>query len=229
MYARVGSWSLLVAKFIPGLSLIAVAMAGISRLSAFYFILLDGIGALLFVGASVALGAMFQDAIASVLSTLAEFGMFGNALVVAALVLYVLIKWWRRQLFIRQLRMNRITVAELRQLIDDGVDVVILDVRAKEARIQDGIIPGAVAAHPEEIDPIVKECPRDAEIVVYCACPNEESAATAARHLKNAGFKKIRPLLGGIDAWIDAGNAIERMPSGKTAVEESVRAATEAA
>ena len=51
--------------------------------------------------------------------------------------------------------------------------------------------------------------PREAEIVVYCACPNEESAATAAKHLKRAGFKKIRPLLGGIDAWVQAGHSVK--------------------
>jgi hypothetical protein len=56
---------------------------------------------------------------------------------------------------------------------------------------------------------------------VYCACPNEESAATAAKHLKRAGFKKTRPLLGGIDAWIQAGHGIES--SGARAVGQSRR------
>ena len=55
---------------------------------------------------------------------------------------------------------------------------------------------------------------RELEIVVYCACPNEASAAFAAKHLKQAGFKKIRPLLGGIDAWVQAGQPVERaLPS----------------
>jgi membrane protein DedA with SNARE-associated domain/rhodanese-related sulfurtransferase len=210
VYTRMGWWSLPFAKFIPGLSLIAVAMAGVSKMPVLAFLLLDGLGALLFVSASVALGVIFQNAITSVLSTLAEFGMLGNLAVVAALALYLLTKWWRRQLFIRQLRMNRITVAELRKLIEDGEELVILDVRPKEIRAQDGIIPGAIAAHPEDIDPIVRDYSRDLEIIVYCACPNEESAATAAKHLKQAGFKKIRPLLGGIDAWVDAGHPIER-------------------
>jgi membrane protein DedA with SNARE-associated domain/rhodanese-related sulfurtransferase len=212
VYTRMGWWSLPFAKFIPGLSLIAVAMAGVSKMPVLSFLLLDGLGALLFVSASVALGVIFQNAITSVLSTLAEFGMLGNLAVVAALAVYLLIKWWRRQLFIRQLRMNRITVAELRKLIDDGEELVILDVRPKEIRAQDGIIPGAIAAHPEDIDPIVRDYSRDLEIIVYCACPNEESAATAAKHLKQAGFRKIRPLLGGIDAWVDAGHPIERAP-----------------
>jgi rhodanese-related sulfurtransferase len=124
--------------------------------------------------------------------------------------LYLLFKWWRRWLFIRQLRMDRITVAELRQLIDDDRKLTILDVRPKEIREQDGIIPGAIAAHPTDIDPIVQSYSRESEIIVYCACPNEESAATAAKHLKRAGFKKIRPLLGGIDAWVRDGHPVER-------------------
>jgi membrane protein DedA with SNARE-associated domain/rhodanese-related sulfurtransferase len=209
LYLRAGAWCLPVTKFIPGLSLISVAMAGVIGTPAPFFVLLDGIGASLFIGAMVTLGVIFHDAIASALSTLAELGALGGTLVVGTLIFYILIKLVRRQLFIRQLRMNRITVAELRKLIDNGVELVILDVRPKESRVRDGIIPGAIAAHPEDIDPIVKGYDRDAEIIIYCACPNEASAALAAKHLKDAGFRRIRPLLGGIDAWIDAGHPIE--------------------
>lgn len=188
-------------------------MAGVTGTPALLFVLLDGIGAALFVSAIVMFGVIFHDAIASVLSTLSELGALGSALIVSVLILYVLIKWLRRQLFIRQLRMNRITVAELRKLIDDDVTLVLLDVRHKEARIHDGVIPGSIAAHPEDIDPIVRNYDRDTEIVIYCACPNEVSAALAAKHLKDAGFRRIRPLLGGIDGWIDAGHPIEFMAS----------------
>ncbi len=212
LFAKVGPWSLLVAKFFPGLSLVSVAMAGVTKISVPAFLLLDGLGKVLFVGAMVALGVIFQNAIDGVLTALAGFGEFGIVVIAAALGLYLLIRWWRRRLFVRQLRTDRITVDELRTLIDDGAELVILDVRPKEIRALDGIIPGAIAAHPSEIDPIVAKYARDLEIVVYCACPNEESAATAAKHLKQAGFKKIRPLLGGIDAWVEAGHPIERDP-----------------
>jgi membrane protein DedA with SNARE-associated domain/rhodanese-related sulfurtransferase len=210
VFARVGAWSLLFAKFIPGLSLITVAMAGVTKMSVLAFLLLDGIGALLFISAAVAVGLLFQDAITTMLSTLADLGKIGGLIVVVAIGLYMLTKWWRRRLFIRQLRMDRITVADLRKLIDDGQEIVILDVRPKEIRVQGGTIPGAVSAHPADIDPTLKTYPREMEIVVYCACPNEESAATAAKHLRQAGFKKIRPLLGGIDAWVQAGHPVER-------------------
>jgi rhodanese-related sulfurtransferase len=138
-------------------------------------------------------------------------GKIGGAIILAAIVVYALTRWWRRQLFIRQLRMDRISVEELRKLIDDGQEIVILDVRPKEIRAQEGTIPGAVSAHPADTDPALEGYSRDNEIVVYCACPNEASAATAAKHLKQAGFKKIRPLLGGIDAWVQAGHPVERL------------------
>jgi rhodanese-related sulfurtransferase len=96
------------------------------------------------------------------------------------------------------------------ELIDAGKELVILDVRPRDVRAQDGIIPGAISAHPEDIDPVIKSYSLDTEIIVYCACPNEASAATAAKHLKRAGFKKIRPLLGGIEAWVQAGHPVER-------------------
>jgi len=211
VFTKLGFWSLVFAKFLPGLSLISVAMAGITDMSLLAFFLLNGLGRLLFVSSFVVLGVIFQDAIASALTTLTELGAFGILMIVVGFGFYLLFKWWRRRLFIRQLRMDRITVSELRQLIDDGQELVILDVRPQDVRVQEGIIPGAISAHPADIDPIIKNYSRDAEIIVYCACPNEESAATAAKHLKQAGFKKIRPLLGGIEAWVQAGHPIKRI------------------
>jgi membrane protein DedA with SNARE-associated domain/rhodanese-related sulfurtransferase len=209
-FARVGPWSLLFTKFFPGLSTISVAMAGVTKMSLPAFLLLNGIGALLFVGVPVVLGSIFQDAIANVLFTLRNFGQFGVLFVLAALVLYLLARWWRREAFIRQLRMDRITVGELLGLIGQGREPVVFDVRSKEARSQEGMIPGAVPLDSGLTDALVAGYSREREIVVYCSCPNEASAAAVARQLKRAGFKKIRPLLGGIDAWVQAGQPLVR-------------------
>jgi rhodanese-related sulfurtransferase len=83
---------------------------------------------------------------------------------------------------------GQVNVADLRKLIDDRQEIVILDVRPKEIRAQEDTIPGALSAHPANIDPALKTYPRGIEIVVYCACPNEKSAATAAKR-RQAGFK----------------------------------------
>ena len=49
----------------------------------------------------------------------------------------------------------------------------------------------------------------DGLIVVYCACPNEASAARIAKMLKARGFTRVRPLAGGIEDWVKAGHRIE--------------------
>jgi membrane protein DedA with SNARE-associated domain/rhodanese-related sulfurtransferase len=213
VFLKIGPWSLLFAKFFPGLSTLSAAMAGVTKMSLPTFVLLNGIGALLFVSVAIGLGLIFQDAITDLLLLLAEIGKYGVLSVVAALGLYLLARWLRRRSFIRQLRVDRITVDELRGLIGEGHKPLILDVRPEQIREREGIIPGALPAHPKDIDPLLMTLPHDREIVVYCACPNEASAAIAAKHLRQAGFKNIRPLLGGIDAWVEAGQPLERAPS----------------
>jgi rhodanese-related sulfurtransferase len=213
VFLKIGPCSLLFAKFFPALSTIAVAMAGVTKMSLRTFLVLNGIGALLFVGVAVVLGRIFQQAITDILRVLADVGKYAVLVGFALLALYLLARWLRREWFIRQLRLARITVDELRDLIDQGRKPLILDVRPKEIRARDGIIPGALPAHAEDIDRIATTYAHDTEIVVYCACPNEASSAVAAKRLKQAGFTNIRPLLGGVDAWVGAGQPLQREPS----------------
>jgi rhodanese-related sulfurtransferase len=98
--------------------------------------------------------------------------------------------------------MARITVAELRQKLDAGEDVVILDLRSAAALQQDPhLIQGAIHLNLDEIEKPEYELPRDRDIIVYCSCPNEVSSARVALRLQRKGFNRVRPLLGGIDAW----------------------------
>ncbi|HKD24178.1 MAG TPA: rhodanese-like domain-containing protein [Rhizomicrobium sp.] len=211
LYARVGTPLLIFAKVVPGLGIVAVSLAGTTGVSALTFLFFDLLGAGLFVGSAVLLGALFKTAIFAVIATLADLGMLGLALAIAAVAVYVAARWWQRQAFIKQLRMDRISAEELAEMIDRGEQPVILDVRPDLVRYEEGIIPGAIFAHPLEAQAALATFSRDIEVVVYCSCPNEEAAATAANHLKQAGFKKIRPLLGGIEAWTKAGRSVAIM------------------
>lgn len=217
MFVKAGPLALVFAKFVPGLANVCVALAGITRLRFRTFLALDALGAALYVGGVALLGVLFAGAIEDALATLESLGLYGLLVVLGLLAVYLLVRWWQRRLFIRQLRMDRVTVDELIRMVDSGDEPVILDVRTREARALDGIIPGAIGAYPAENEPLILAFPRDREIVVYCACPNEASAALAAKHLKSAGFKRIRPLLGGIDAWVGAGHPLERQPAEQAA------------
>lgn len=208
VFGRFGPTALLFAKFVPGLGYITVALAGVTGVLLPIFLVLDAIGAAIYFAVPVLIGRIFHNAIGAVMATLIQLGKFGILVLAGALAAWLLIRWIERQAFIRRLRMDRISVDELAHLIDGGKRPVILDVRPAEARAQDGMIPGAVAAHPTEIETVLHAYPRDVEIIIYCACPNEATAAIAANHLKRAGYRKIRPLLGGIDAWAGAGRPL---------------------
>ena len=73
-------------------------------------------------------------------------------------------------------------------------------------------IPGAMML---DLDAIARsdDFPDDRDIVLYCSCPNEESARRGAQLLMRKGYRRVRPLVGGIDAWSAAGHPIEH---GKT-------------
>ncbi len=212
LYARLGAVSLLFARFIPGLGLVSIALSGITRVSVPVFAAFDGAGAAIYASSAVVLGYIFKNAIFAALATLAHLGGMGVALLTTAFGVYLATRWRQRQAFIRQLRMDRISADELASMIDRGQTPVILDVRASEVRRRDGVIPGALFAHPDDALSSLASFPRDVEIVVYCSCPNETSAAVAAQHLRRAGFRKIRPLLGGLDAWNELGREIAREP-----------------
>jgi len=209
VFTRIGPWALLFVKFVPGLGLVTVAMAGITGVSVPLFLLLDGIGGTVYFAVPIVLGRIFHDAIDATLDTLAQLGEYGTIILLGAFALYIAIRWIQRQAFIRQLRMDRISVDELAEMIDGGKNPVIFDVRPSDVRLREGIIPGALSGQPSDIQTVLKKYPREAEIVIYCSCPNEASAAIAARDLKRAGFKKIRPLRGGIEAWAKAGRPVE--------------------
>jgi rhodanese-related sulfurtransferase len=210
IFQRFGPASMLFAKFVPGFASVATALAGALRLRYVVFVLFDAIGAGLWVGVGLGLGYIFRDAIGDVMDKLASLGKYGSMLVAFAFVAWILLKWWRRRLFVRQLRMDRVSVDELRGLIDAKKVRAIVDVRSPMTQAATGRIPGARAIDIKNIAKGFDGVAKDDEVIVYCACPNEATAVKIAQQLRKLGFKRIRPLHGGIDAWIGAGNAVER-------------------
>jgi rhodanese-related sulfurtransferase len=106
------------------------------------------------------------------------------------------------------MRIARISAAELRELMKANPDTVVVDVRSPSARALDPrFVPGALALDDYAV---LEQYSRDRELVFYCTCPNEASAAAVAKMLIDAGYQRVRPLAGGLDAWIEAGHDVER-------------------
>ena len=208
IFTRFGPPSLMVAKFVPGFGSVATALAGAMHIGRVPFLLFDAIGAALWVAVGLALGWLFSPAIEDIVGALAQLGEWGLMLLAIAVALFVATKWWQRFRFNRQLRMARVSVDSLAELLDRGERPLIVDVRSEVAR-QDGRIPGAIVTPDHPLAPELLAHPKDALIVVYCACPNDASAVLAARKLLEQGFRNVRPLAGGVDAWLAAGRALE--------------------
>jgi membrane protein DedA with SNARE-associated domain/rhodanese-related sulfurtransferase len=209
-FERWGVNSLVIAKFVPGLAIIAPPMAGALRIGWPRFAFLSTCAALLWVGSALLAGILFKSQIARLLDNLNGVGSFAAAGVALLLAAYVGYKWWERSRFYRMLRMARISVADLYALMQAGASPIILDVRSTTARaLEPKWIPGALNVPLQDVARHLKELPRDREIILYCTCPSEASAARVAKLLMNHGFKRVRPLSGGLDAWIAAGYRVE--------------------
>ncbi|MGH6637914.1 MAG: DedA family protein/thiosulfate sulfurtransferase GlpE [Polaromonas sp.] len=209
IFTRWGAKSLILAKFIPGFASLATALAGKTGVPFGRFLFFDAMGAVLYAGAGVGIGMIFHDAVADVLSVLEQMGRIGLPALLVCFGLFLAHKWWQRQRFYRQLRMARISPRELLQLTQENKPTVILDVRTELSRAGGGIIPGALVWSDPDKKMASLDLPHDAHVVVYCACPNDASAAQVAKRLMAAGFRNVRPLHGGIDAWEAAGFALE--------------------
>lgn len=213
-FERHRSRGLILAKFVPAFGSIMPPLAGMFGVGVAEFVLFDGFGSLLYVGSYGAFGYFFSSKL-MVLSDAAEGLGSGAALLVAGgLVGYVIWKWSRRRAFLKKMEMARITVEELRKMQEAGEAVLIYDVRSSlDLKLLPRMVPGARWIPKEEFHDRHREIPRDHEIVLYCSCPNEASAAKMALILQKHGIERVRPLLGGIDAWIESGFHTEAAPS----------------
>ena len=218
-FERWGVNALVIAKFVPGLATIAPPLAGATRIGWLPFVFYNTLGAALWVGAGLGGGMLLGPQMEGLLTRLDDIGT--KAVIVGGVFLaaYIAFKWWERRRFFTMLRMARISVDELYRLIDAGAAPIVVDVRSPTARaLEPRKIPGALHVPLHAVDHHVKDLPRDREIILYCTCPNEASAAQVAKILMNSGFAKVRPLHGGLDAWIAAGYDVEALSAEETAV-----------
>jgi membrane protein DedA with SNARE-associated domain len=170
IFERWGARSLMAAKFIPGFSTVAPPLAGAMHLGFAPFLLYSAVSALLWAGVALAAGAFFHVEVDWLLGRLESMGSGALLLVAGVIVLYIAIKAIERYLLIRFLRMVRISVDELHQLITQGAQLVILDARSPFSRRQDPrFIVGAIPVDLTAPEIHLGAIPPDRDVVVYCS------------------------------------------------------------
>jgi membrane protein DedA with SNARE-associated domain len=170
LFGRFGANLLLAAPFIPGLGLVAPPLAGLSGMRLWRFLLLDVAGALLWAIAYVVAGYLLGPQLAIALALLQSISgsvASGAFLVLAAYLAWKLID--RRRL-LRELRTARITPQELRQRIEAGEPLLVVDLRHEiELDADRQTLPGALHIAFEDLDLRHGEIPRDREIALFCS------------------------------------------------------------
>jgi membrane protein DedA with SNARE-associated domain/rhodanese-related sulfurtransferase len=200
-FTRWGRWSLVFGHFIPGVSLVGPPLAGALGMQWSTFLGFTAIGAALYGGVLVGAGMLLKNGILALTDTVFANASQSLAIVLLACAAYIAWKWWRRRAAGAP-RVPRISVAELREAMGADSPPVIIDVRGESTRQSDRRqVPGALPATVENVVRFVDGRPKSVQVVLYCACPNDASAALAAQLLIEAGYTQARALRGGLDAW----------------------------
>jgi membrane protein DedA with SNARE-associated domain len=168
-FTKHGTKSLLIAKFIPGLNTVSPAMAGIVRVKAVPFFAFNAAGTIFWIGTWGVLGYLFHRQLERVVSVASSFGTWSLTGMIGAVVLYGGAKYLQRRRVLEALRAERISVDELKRMLDAREPVIVLDARhALALDAEPYLIPGAIRIAPDEIEARHREIPRDRPVVVYC-------------------------------------------------------------
>ena len=168
-FSRHGTWLLAVAKFIPGLNTVAAPLAGLSGMGVQRFLLLDSAGILALGLVLMSTGYALRGPFERLMRWVMGAGGWAVLPFVAALLAWLGWKYARRRRQLRDLRMARITPAELKAKLDAGEPVTIVDLRhSMEHGTNPPMLPGALRMPPQELEARYPEIPLDRDVVLYC-------------------------------------------------------------
>jgi membrane protein DedA with SNARE-associated domain len=169
LFLRFGVRTMLVSKFVPGLTTVLPPLAGAFGVSRLQFALYDVGGSLLWSGFWLGVGYVLSGAIERVIERISRMGHAAIALIVGAVVAYLALKYLRRWLFLRRLRVARITPEALKQKLQAGEHLAIIDLRGElEVLATPYAIPGSRWIAAERLDERLSEIPRDRDLILYC-------------------------------------------------------------
>ncbi len=211
-FGRHGASTLLLSKFLPGLNTMAGAFAGQTGMAFRKFLLLDAGGVLLWALAFVVGGRFAGDLLKKYPDALAWAAHFAVALFAVLLAVWVASRELRRRRSLEEIRMDRLTPQALRAMLEAGEPVYLVDLRHPLDYLPDPrTLPGAVVLTPDRLVESSASIPRDRDVVLFCTCPNEETAVRMAMTIRKMGVARVRPLLGGFDGWKSAGYPLVSM------------------
>jgi membrane protein DedA with SNARE-associated domain/rhodanese-related sulfurtransferase len=209
-----GRETLLVAKFIPGVSTMAAPLAGSMKMPYGQFLGLDFLGAVLYALAYGTVGFIFRDFMAQIVSGFREAGHAVEVVIIIAVLAFIGYRgslYWKHR---GDRIVPRVQVKELAAKLAAGPPGAVLlgDVRSHGYYTMNSYrIPGSIRIEPNNLSAEIKKIPRTDNIYLYCTCRNEATSASVAHLLRTQGFNAF-VIAGGLAAWRKAGNPLEPVP-----------------
>lgn len=169
-FRKRGAWTLLFVKFVPGINLVTMSLAGASHIRRWRFLLADVAGCAVWCISYLLLGKLFHLQIDRLMVMLGLFGRRAGMIVIGLIAAYIAVKYLQRWRFRRELRINRVTPEEALELMNGGSDVTVVDLR-NEAEIEEEgwKIAGAVVLRPEDLNSRSHEIPDTHDVILYCS------------------------------------------------------------
>ena len=164
-FQRSTNRTLLFSKWLPGLSHVIPAVAGLSGVKRQQFFVMSAAGSAIWVFALMLAGYLPVEHvhIAPAIGPIA----FETSLVLVAG--NVAVKYAQRRRFLKDLDKARIAPQDLLETLDSGQKIVILDLRHPLDSVTDPrTLPGALRVLPEEVTSHSDLLPKDRDIVLYC-------------------------------------------------------------
>ena len=210
---------LMFAKFVPGLATLAAPVAGENGMELGTFLFFDGIGASLWLLALLTSGRLFGDALKRDPSLLNLVGRFSGVILALAILGFFAVRVYRRRMVLKKLVASRLEPEDLKAQLDAGEKVYIVDLRHPlELLAEPFTLPSALHFSPDALAARQAEIPRDRDVVLFCTCPSEATAAKTAMTLHKLGIERVRPLRGGYDEWKRLGFPLDEIPPVNTVI-----------
>jgi membrane protein DedA with SNARE-associated domain len=153
------------AKWLPGVSHIIPAVAGLGGVSRRQFAVANTLGTAAYILVLMLAGYLPVEHIRVV-------PRVGSLVFEAGLLLVVgnvIVKYIQRRRFFEQLYESRISPQDLREMMEAGAQIVIVDLRHPLDSVADPrIIPGAIRMLPDDVTEKASTLPADQDIVLYC-------------------------------------------------------------
>ncbi len=157
--------TLFFSKWLPGVSHVVPAVAGLSGVERQHFFVINVAGSAVWILALMLAGYLPVEHL-HLASAVAPIVFEASLAVLAA---NVGVKYMQRRQFLKDLYKSRIMPEEVRRMIDAGDKMVILDLRHPLDSVADPrTLPGAVRVLPDEVTSRADTLPKDEEIILYC-------------------------------------------------------------